>query len=285
MREAGIQFGLPFLLETASVEEAVDLCVQEGLSFVELNSNFPTCSLDVLEGLPLKDMAGERGIFFTLHVDDRFDPFDINPHVRAAYLRTMLEAIDLAREAGMPVINMHIPRGNIVNLPGGKHFIYQEYPGFFRENVRAFRDAVTKAVAGSPVRIAIENTTLWEHYELSAIQLLLSSPAFGLCLDTGHDHATRNQDLAFIRQHQDRLVHMHLHDGWDQINHQALGTGVIPIRVRLEMAHQARATVVVETKTKQSLHQSVQYLQAQGWLPRAGESAPREAARLPVNAN
>ncbi len=266
MRGHGFTFGLPFLLETASVKEAVDLCLQEGLHFIELNSNFPTCSLQVLSELPLKDMAGEHGIFFTLHVDDRFDPFDINPHVRDAYLRTMLEAIDLARDAGIPVINMHIPRGNIVNLPGGKHFIYQEYPHVFRENVRAFRDAVTQAVADSGVRIAIENTTLWEHYELSAIQLLLSSPAFGLCLDTGHDHATRNQDLAFIRQHQDRLVHMHLHDGWDQINHQALGTGVIPIQERLEMAQEAQATVVVETKTKESLHQSVQYLKAQGWL-------------------
>ena len=284
MREHGFSFGLPFLLETPGVQEAVDLCVREGLQFVELNSNFPSCSLEVLRGLPLKKMAQEQGIFFTLHVDDRFDPFDINPYVRAAYVRTMLEAIDIARDAGMPVINMHIPKGNIVNLPGGKHFIYQEYPEVFRENLLAFREAVYEAVAGSELRIAIENTVLWEHYEQAAIQLLLQSPAFSLCLDTGHDHATRNQDLAFIRQHQDRLSHMHLHDGWDQINHQALGTGVIPIQERLKMAKEARATVVVETKTIESLHQSVQYLKAQGWLPQTGSSRG-EAPRLPVHVN
>jgi len=258
--------GMPFLLETPDVASAIALCVREKLRFVELNSNFPQCRLDILKGMPLRDLAAEHGIFFTLHLDDRFDPFDFNLLVREAYTQTMLDAIDLAREAGMPIINMHIPRGNIVTLPEGKHYIYQEFPAEFKEASLLFRERCTEAIAGSRVRIAIENSDNWEPYELAAIELLLESPFFGLCFDIGHDHATGNHDLPFFVKHQDRLIHMHAHDGWHQTNHQALGTGEIPLNERLGMAKKAGATVVLETKTVAALNQSVRYLREQGMM-------------------
>lgn len=130
-----LQFGTTYLLENPTVEDAVSLCVQEGLSFVELNSNFPQCLLGRLQPEGLKRLAEEQGIFYTLHLDDRFDPFDFNPHVSKAYLQTMMEGLVLAQAVGIPVINMHIPRGNIVTLPSGRHYIYQEYPEAFMQSV------------------------------------------------------------------------------------------------------------------------------------------------------
>jgi sugar phosphate isomerase/epimerase len=262
----GYCYGLPFLLETPDVASAIALCVRENLRFVELNSNFPQCRLDILKGMPLRVMAKQHGLFFTLHLDDRFDPFDFNLLVREAYTQTMLNAIGLAKEAGMPIINMHIPRGNIVTLPEGKHYLYQEYHAEYIQAVLLFRERCQAAIAGSGVRIAIENSDSWEPYERAAIELLLEGPVFGLCLDIGHDHAAGNRDLPFIIGHQDRLIHMHAHDGWGQTNHQALGTGEIPLKQRLAMAEKAGATVVLETKTIAALNQSVRYLLERGML-------------------
>ena len=265
-KAASLHFGLPFLLETADVDEAVLLCIREGLQFVELNSNFPQCTSGRLSRLPLKQMAEDHGIFFTLHLDDRFDPFDFNPLVREAYTRTMLDAITLCAKAGMPVINMHIPRGNIVTLPSGRRYLYHEFPEAFREAVLAFRERCILALNGSKVTIAMENSDGWEPWELDAIQMLLEAPDFGLCLDIGHDHAAGNRDLPFFRTQSRRLIHMHAHDGWDKTNHQALGTGEIPLQERLEFARETGATVVLETKTGSALRQSVQYLKDKGWI-------------------
>ena len=260
----GNRFGLPFMLETPDVASAVTLCAGENLRFVELNSNFPQCRLDILKEMPLRALAQEHNIFFTLHLDDSFDPFDFNQLVCQAYTRTMLDAISLAIAVGMPVINMHIPRGNIVTLPEGKHYLYQEFPAEFGKAVLLFAERCQAAAVGSGVRIAVENTDGWEPYECAAIEQLLRSPVFGLCLDIGHDHATGGHDLPFFRKHQDRLIHMHAHDGWKKTNHQALGTGEIPLKERLMMAEKAGATVVLETKTVAALSQSVRYLRGQG---------------------
>lgn len=258
--------GLPYLIETEDVEAAAALCARLGLHFVELNSNFPACGIKDLDELPLREIAEKHGIFFTLHVDDRFDPFDFNPLVREAYAQTMLSAVELAGQAGMPVINMHIPRGNIVTLPSGPRYLYEEYGQQFTQAVADFRDRCSRVAGDSGVRIAIENTTFWAPYELRAIELLLQSPTFGLCLDTGHDHAEGNRDLAFIDRHAERLIHMHAHDGQGKRNHQALGTGEIPLQERLDMAERAGATVVLEVKTVAALEQSVAWLRAEGLL-------------------
>lgn len=261
-----LRFGLPFLLETASVQEAVALCHQAGLSFVELNTNFPPCSLDALAQLPLKDLAAQAGIFFTLHLDDHFNPFDINPLVREAHVRSMLQALAISREQRLPLINMHIPQGTVVTLPDGPRYIFAEYKQDFLANVKQFRDQSQQAAAGSQVRISIENTNGWAPHQVEAVQLLLEAPAFGLCLDIGHDHAAGNQDLPFFLAHKDRLLHMHAHDGWERTNHQPLGSGQIDLAQRLQLAQAQGARVVVETKTAAALMQSVAYLREQGWL-------------------
>lgn len=260
-----LRFGATYLLENPTVDDAVSLCVQEALHFLELNSNFPQCLLGSMRADRLKHLSQKHQIFYTLHLDDRFDPFDFNLHVSNAYIQTMLEGLALAKEVGIPIINMHIPRGNIVTLPSGRHYIYKEYPKEFEQNVLNFR-SICEQNAGDKTRIAIENTDGWEKYELVAIEMLLQSPVFGLTLDVGHDHATGNKDLAFFKKHKDRLLHMHLHDGWDNINHQTLGSGVIPLKERLGLAQSVNATVVVETKTKAALHQSVEYLKDNGYL-------------------
>lgn len=258
-------FGLPFMLGTPTIADAVSLCRQAGLAFVELNSNFPQCELGSLDADELRVLAADAGIFFTLHLDDRFDAFDFNQRVRQAYMDTMLAAIELAATAGIPVINIHIARGNIVTLPDGPHYLYAEYPDAFHEAIRIFRDRCTAAIGSSGIRIAVENTDGWEAYERTGIRLLLESPVFGLTLDIGHDHATRHLDLPFFQQEK-RLIHMHAHDGWGETNHQPLGTGEIPLDRFLRQACEAEATVVLEVKTPEALKQSADWLISNDWI-------------------
>lgn len=266
MQNSLLRFGLPYLIETEGVAAAAALCARLGLHFVELNSNFPACGIRELAAIPLREIAEQHGIFFTLHVDDRFDPFDFNPLVREAYTQTMLSAIALAEEAGILLINMHVPRGNIVTLPSGPCYLYKEYERAFIEAVVQFRDRCEQAAGESGVRITIENTACWTPCELRAIELMLHSPAFGLCLDIGHDHAWNNRDLPFMMRHRDRLLHMHAHDGRGKVNHQVLGAGDIPLAERFSLAAQAGATVVLEVKTVAALEQSMAWLRAEGLL-------------------
>ena len=42
-------YGMPFLLETPTIADAAALCAELGLSFVELNLNFPECQAERLD--------------------------------------------------------------------------------------------------------------------------------------------------------------------------------------------------------------------------------------------
>lgn len=263
--EAGFCFGMPFLLETESVAEAIDLAVRLKLDFVELNSNFPQCQLDLLDSEYLKKEAAETGLFFTLHLDDSLNVCDFNRRVREAYVETVLDAIRLAKRAGMPRINLHLAKGNIVTLPDGRHYLFEKFEDEFLAAMADFRDRCTKEVGGSGVRLAFENTDGWEPYERRALEIALESDVFGLCFDIGHNHAVADKDLDFFEKWEPRLIHMHAHDGWDETNHQALGSGEIPLYDRLAMARRAEATVVLETKTVAALTESV------GWLNKNAE--------------
>lgn len=262
LNKPGYCFGMPYLLETSSVGDAISLASRLGLSFVELNSNFPQCQLDLLDPVYLKREAAEKKLFFTLHLDDALNVCDFNLLVRKAYVETVLQAIRLAKEAGFPVINLHLAKGNIVTLPDGRHYIFEEFKDEYFKAMAEFRDQCEKEIGDSGVRLSIENTDGWEDYEREAVDIALESKVFGLCLDIGHNHAVRDKDLDFFISRRERLIHMHAHDGRDQTNHQALGTGEIPLFDRLNLAREEGATVVLETKTIEALSCSVAWLRA-----------------------
>lgn len=256
-------FGLPFLLETKSIDEATALAGDLGLSFVELNSNFPQCQLSEMDPYYLKRLAREDNIYYTLHLDDALNIADFNMRVREAYVETVLDAIRLAIAAEIPLINIHLAKGNIVTLPDGKHYIFEDFPDRFESALRTFRDRCTALIGDHDLLICVENTDGWANYELKGINILLESPVFALTLDIGHDHASGNIDLAYINKRKDRLRHMHAHDGQGQVNHQALGSGEIPLHSRLRLARDCRASVVLETKTIMALKQSISWLNSQ----------------------
>ncbi len=260
LKRPGYRFGMPFLLETKTLAEAFSLASALGLDFIELNSNFPQCQLGLLQPDVLKKAAADYGLFFTLHLDDALNVCDFNHLVREAYVETVLQAVRLAKAAEIPVINLHLAKGNIVTLPDGKHYLFEAFEEDFLEAMAEFRDRAAEEAGDSGVRLSFENTDGWEDYERRAVELALESEVFGLCLDIGHNHAADDRDLPFFMAHKDRLIHMHAHDGKGKVNHQALGSGEIPLYDRLNLAREADATVVLETKTVEALTSSVKWL-------------------------
>ncbi len=97
---------------------------------------------------------------------------------------------------------------------------------------------------------------------MEAIDYLLESPVFGLTWDIGHSKATGEKDVPYLTEHQDRLIHFHIHDGSEKTakNHLALGDGEINLVSRLELAKSRNARCVLETKTIEALKKSVEWL-------------------------
>lgn len=255
-----MDFGMPFLLEMSSIEECCMLARELGLSFVELNANFPACQAEKLDPAELHRLARMYGLYFTLHVEEECDPFTFNPAVRAAWIRTMRHALHTAVALHMPIVNMHFPHGVYITLPDRKVFLYRQYEEEFRAALADLRSMGEEAVQGTATRITIENTNGWHPHEQQAIEYLLDSPVFGLNLDIGHCHAVDNVDEPFFRRHRDRLIHMHGHDALGSRNHLALGDGEIDLKERFAWARQQNCRIVLETKTVQALRTSTDRL-------------------------
>ena len=253
---------MPALIEIESTEESAALCRALGLSFLELNMNFPQYQMEAMDVDRLRDIARRYGIFYTLHLDDNLNVADFNPAVAKAYEDTVAEAIGLARALEMPVINMHLSLGGVVTLPQRKVYLYEQYRQRYLDRMRAFRDRCHRAAADSGVRVCVENTGGYPGWQVEALDALLESPVFGLTLDVGHDFCTGGKDLEVIRARAGRLCHMHLHDGLKPSrDHLALGDGELPLRDRLAMAERRDATVVLEIKTADALRRSAAWLE------------------------
>ena len=110
--------------------------------------------------------------------------------------------------------------------------------------------------------MAVENTDGFRDYEKKMIAYLLESKKFGLTWDIGHSKAIREADVSFLMEHQDKLIHFHIHDGTETPprNHLALGDGEIDLDARLKLAAEQNARCVLETKTISALKQSVRWL-------------------------
>ena len=78
----------------------------------------------------------------------------------------------------------------------------------------------------------------------------------------GHSKATGEKDVPYITEHEDRLIHFHIHDGSEipPKNHLALGDGEIYLASRLELVKRRNARCVLETKTIKALKISVEWL-------------------------
>lgn len=257
-------FGMPYLLETKSLEEACALCAELGLAFVELNANFPACQAGRLDADELRRLKEQYGIGFTFHVEEEFDPFAFQRGVRAAWVAAFQDALRLAKALEMPIVNMHLPHGVYITLPAKKVYLYEQYRKEYRAGLAEFRQLCEAELLETGTHICIENTNGFRPHEQEAVDFLLESSVFGLTLDIGHLHGADRVDLPYYEKNAGRLMHMHGHDATGRKDHLALGDGETDLKAYFAWARRNQARVVLETKTMDALRTSVARLQQ--WL-------------------
>ena len=269
-----MQFGMPTLIENHTLKENAALCEALGLRFIELNMNFPEYQVDRLEQTDeLVRIAEQHHLYYTVHLDENLNIADFNPLVTKAYLETVRRTI-LAAKALLPLrdrygdpaqpltLNMHMHHGIYITLPDRKVQMYERNFETYMQSFAVFRSLCEEWIGDSSIMMAVENTDGFRDYEKKMIAYLLESKKFGLTWDIGHSKAIREADVSFLMEHQDKLIHFHIHDGTETPprNHLALGDGEIDLDTRLKLAAERNARCVLETKTISALKQSVRWL-------------------------
>lgn len=257
-----MKFGMPTLIETESLEQCASVCRELGLDFIELNMNLPQYQMHQIDVASLRKIAGEYGLFYTIHLDENFNISDFNPYIADAYRRTVLETIDMGQKLEVPVINMHLSRGVYFTLPDEKVYLFARYREFYLQSILDFRQMCEDAIGNAKIMICIENCDGFPEFQKEALSILLDSPVFGLTFDIGHNHSCGDVDAQFILEHRHHLHHMHMHDALGKKNHLAPGTGELAIERYLSLAEEQDCRVVLETKTIEGLKQSVSWLRA-----------------------
>ena len=174
-------FGMPTLIENRTLEDNISLCKELGLSFIELNMNFPEYQIDKMEDVEFfYKSADETGIYNTIHLDENLNIADFNPLVREAYLETVRRTIKVAKQfvelknkygnKQQPVtINMHMHHGIYITLPEKK---VQMYERDFDTYMVAFQEFIKNCeewIGDADIKIAIENTDGFREYENALI--------------------------------------------------------------------------------------------------------------------
>lgn len=257
-----MQFGMPTLVETKSLEDCAALCNELKLSFIELNMNLPQYQSDNIEVSRYLDIAKRYGVYYTIHLDENFNVCDFNRQVADAYLNTALQTIELAKTLGIPIINMHMANGVYFTLPDKKIYLFDEYIDTYLKSLEFFRYECEKTIAGSGIKICIENSDGYRYFSQKGLELLLESGAFALTFDIGHNHSIGGGDEEIIMRREDRLCHMHFHDASGSKNHLVLGKGEIDLNKYFKLAERHDCRAVLETKTVEGLKRSVEYINA-----------------------
>ncbi len=262
---------MPTLIENRTLADNISLCKELGLSFIELNMNFPEYQIGSSANIDLFfEAADKAGIYYTIHLDENLNVADFNPLVSEAYLETVKRTVEAAQkflvlrdrygDKSMPLtLNMHMNHGIFITLPDRKVQMYDRDFDTYINSFMRFRALCEEWIGGSDLKIVIENTDGFRDYEKKAIDYLLKSPVFGLTWDIGHSKAVGEKDVPFILEHQNDLIHFHIHDGSEDPprNHLALGDGEIDLMDRLALAKKCNARCVLETKTIEALRRSV----------------------------
>jgi sugar phosphate isomerase/epimerase len=257
---------MPTLIEFDDLGANVDLCRRIGLSFIELNMNSPLFSPAALPAAQLRQVAGESGLEFTLHLPEELDLASFQTPIRDGHLEVAEAAVAWAAEAGIALVNVHFGSGIYFTLPDRRVWIYDKYRPEFLARLEESWARLMEAADHNGVTVCIENCgDLSRSFVLEGVEHLLDlHPSLRLTWDTGHDAAAGYPDTAFIREHTPRVAHTHLHDADGHDSHRPLFTGTVDVPAALKFARENDLRVAIEVKTAAALETSVRELDARG---------------------
>ncbi len=262
-----MKFGMPTLVECRDIFECCDVAKKNGLDFIEINMSFPQYLPDALDVEKLLEITENDNISYTIHADEMLNPFDFNDKVAGCYFDVMRDTIRFAKKVNIPVINMHLLKGVYVTLPGKVILLSDVYYDNYIEKVRQFIKMCEDEIGNSSLKIAIENvdSNPFTESQLKALPLFLSSPVFGLTLDTGHELCLNFTDSHVFDEYPQKLIHMHLHDAKGKSAHLPYGDGDVEVEKKISMLKNGD-TCLIEVKTIEGLETSVKYLRDKGFM-------------------
>ena len=252
---------MPALIEYSSLEENVGLCTDLGFDFIELNMNMPYSFPENLPAEKVREAAQTNGIEFTLHAHDEVDLASFHGSVREGHVRRCAQALEWCAESGAKLLNVHINRGVYFTLPDRQVWIYDQYRDRFKETLVESMAYLIDLGRSNGVTVCTENSSNFHlPFVTDALEELARLDGFCITWDTGHDAKVAYAERPVLMRHKDRITHMHLHDYDGRSDHQVLMTGEIDIAGMLKFAKERNARVLVETKTADSLRQSMMRL-------------------------
>ena len=257
-------YGIPTLIEFENLEECAKLASSLSLHFVEISMDLPLYQTDKLDKNYIISLKEKYNVFFTIHLPAFLNFSDFNPYVKDAWLKTVKEVIAFAKETDIPIINMHLNKGDYFTLPQGKVNLFDKYEDYYLSSVREFICLCESEIGDKNIKITVENTGEYTSFQKKALGLFLKSEVFGLCFDIGHDHKNGNKDESFIIENQSKLYHIHFHDSigleGNKKDHLPPLEGENDLNKYLYLANRCDAKVVLEVKTKEGIEKAVNYL-------------------------
>lgn len=256
------KIGMPTLLELTSLDATVEFCKRSGLGLIELNMTRPEFLPSSLPSGQLMRVAERDRIEFTLHLAEEVDLASFHDDVREAWIRNTVDTLKWAKDGGIVLATMHMAGGVHYTLPNSRVWLHAEYMDTY---LTRMRDALGRVHSEMPADLClcVENCG---DFALPFIRRVLDENELSITWDIGHDAASGFSDTPYIREHVDRVRHMHLHDVRDGRSHQSLCTGSVAIDEALGFARERQIRVIIEVKTVESLRESIGQLRERGSL-------------------
>jgi len=255
-----MEIGMPILAELRTLREHIDLCKSLGFDFIELNMGFP-CSMP--DRIDWQEVKGSKGIFFTLHLPESIEVGQMYEYDRRRNVEYAIYLMKMFKDKGsVKKFNLHLGIGDIMTLPGGKIFLFEEHSDEYMKSLRkSFRELSEFAVEAG-VTVCFENIGDARPFLLDSFKELLNFPSLSFTLDTGHDAKVGSVFSNLFVQSPEKVRHIHLHDYDGRSDHLELGVGVVDVQAVIGLARKSGATVLLEVRKKRELENSLGLLRS-----------------------
>lgn len=211
-----------FMVETDhDLPDACAAAADAGFDFVELNGEGASRSRHA-EPAAIGATVADAGLDLAVHLPYALDPGSPHEHVREGACRELEAAVDAAAAMGADRAVFHATT-------------YAKPHRWDREHVWSAlvesADRLANHGADRGVTVAAENLK-GPFVDAGDLPDLLAATDVAVCLDTGHAHATGHDtawQAAFLREHGDRVAHVHLNDTRrdDTDEHLPVGVGAL----------------------------------------------------------
>lgn len=248
-----MKVGMPTLYEFNTIEQNVELADKLNLDFIELNLNFEYCCKALEDPIALKTLLDEHKLTLNLHFFDEFDLFAPEEVVKA-YMSLFKKYVELAGQANLNLVNIHLNPGSYTTINGVKFYNfdlnYKEKYRRLEENLISIENICKKVGA----ILSIENTVMPR--QLTKVYSALVKKGFHFTYDVGHDYSDKERVLSMTKK-LPRFVEFHIHDASKKGVHLPIGSGKVFIKPFKELAFALNSYVVIEVKDSAGLVESV----------------------------